>query len=229
MTLIRYIKRFLDRTLLDKVLRYTILYIYKYKNTFLQKRRVKTVNDVVIFCYGGMGDIIMTFPMINKLCKNFSVHVFIEDKFKQLSILLPQNCYFYNYSKKNLFSTLLEFRKKKIPNLLFIQQSPILELVLFKKIMNVSATIGFLYSHRNINSLNLPQLNVKKNIINKLSGYEIIFKQIMKLYDPNTKHTKTHQNNIFNINKTYDLNFKYFTVSVSKESNWEMGSIEPKE
>lgn len=230
MTLIRKIKRFLDHTVLDKTFRYTFHYIYKCKNTFLQKKRVKTVNDVVIFCYGGMGDIIMTFPMITQLCRKFNVHVFIENKFNQLSTLLPENCYFYYYSKKNLFSTLLGFRKKKIPNLLFIQKSPIFELVLFKKIMNVSATIGFLYSHNYVNTLNLPQLSIKKKIINKLSGYEIIFQQIMRLSDPNFNPTKLYKkNNIFLTNKDFNLNFKYFTVSVSKDSNWEMGSIEPKE
>ena len=230
MTLIRKIKRFLDHSALDKTLRFTFNQIYKYKNIFLQKKNVESFDNIVIFCYGGMGDNIITFPMITKLCQNFNVHVFIEDKFKELSILLPKNCYFYNYSKKNLFSTLLKFRRKKIPNLLFIQQSPIFELFLFKMIMNVSATIGFLYSHRDINTLNLPQLSIKKNIINKVNGYEIIYEQIMTLPKLNRKPAKQYKkNNIFNINKNFDFNFKYFTVSVSKNSSWEMGSIEPEE
>ena len=145
MTILRKFKRAISHSFADKILRNVFNYLYKAKQVFtLTKKNIK-IKNIIIFCYGGMGDIILCFPIIILLSKYFKVSVFIEEKFYDFKSLLPSNCSVLSYKKENVFSTLLKFRKKNLRNILFIQQSPIFELVIFKILLKAKYSIGFIF------------------------------------------------------------------------------------
>lgn len=224
------IKRTLDHSFLDKAIRTTFNFIYKKKITYFPNSSKFDFENIVIFCYGGMGDTILCFPILTKLSKYFKVHIFLEDKFNDLKNILPENCCVYPYKKESIFSTLFNFRKNKLKKILFIQQSPILELVLFKTIIKAHSSIGFIFSHKNITGINLKLINNQTQIMNKIEGYESIFRELLEISRP-----KLHINYNTKIRKKFasidkfSINFKYFTISVSKDPRWEMGGIEPGE
>lgn len=227
MLFLRKLKRVLNGSLIDKTIRYIFNYIYMTKNYLSLSSNDKEINNIALFSYGGMGDNLLCFPLIKKLSEISNIYIFVEEKFLDLIHLLPDNCLIIPYTKKNIFSTLYAFRKKKIKNLLFIQQSPIFELVLFKTIIKAEYSIGFIFSHTKLSSINLPQVLYKKKIYNKVNGYDLLFTEISNFLGKKTSYKKIMINEIKSIPKKFNLTSKFFIISVTKDPQWEMGGFEP--
>lgn len=230
MLILRKLKRTISHSFADKILRITFNFLYKNKVLINSNKCELNIKNIVLFCYGGMGDIILCFPTIIKLSHYFKVTVFIEKKFSDLTSLLPSNCMFVSYEKGNIFSTLLDFRHKNNLPLLFIQQSPIFELVVFKILLKAKYSIGFIFSHKYIDTINLPKTTKHYPIINKIKGYEIICEEIMRLLKIQPKTSTKYKIPVKFLYPTkFKYDFKYIVISVTKNSEWEMGGIEPKE
>ena len=92
---IEKIKKLIQGTILDTYFRIFICYISRiyYKNV----NKIKTIefDKCLIILYGGMGDSILLFPLINNLSNKYNLEIMIEDKFFQITSILDRKNKFY--------------------------------------------------------------------------------------------------------------------------------------
>ena len=227
--LLIYLKKVFQGTKLDRYVRLIINYIapYYYK---VSKNVVFTKESKFIYiCYGGLGDCILAFPFIKNISKRFRTTIFIEKKFLGIETLLNENTEVIVYTKKHLLNELIKFRKKN-KNFILIQQSPILEFILFHIILNRPPTIGYMYKQ---NQIAFEGFSIEKKEIkteNKLLKYGIIEENIITIVEKNSfvKNNEKNQNKHQNYKFDNIPNISYCILSPTKDSNWSIGFLDYK-
>ena len=130
MFILIFLKKHFAGSVFDKIIRifFNFFSIFYFKTS--QKLNYEDRKNFVFICYGGLGDCILTFPLLIKLSKLYHVSIFLDQNFKSLNILLSENIRVINYDKKNLLKELKKFGLSE-SNYILIQQSPIMEFMLF--------------------------------------------------------------------------------------------------
>ena len=226
---IRYFKKKIQNTFLDKILRISINKISPiYLKFSLLNKNTQNNNVFVFICYGGMGDCILTFPFINELSKNFSVILLIEKKFENLKNLISHFVDIHYYEKNSLFNKLKNISKLE-NNYILIQQNPIFEFIFFHYFLNRPPIIGYIYSQKQINSVGFSFQEKQINSLNKINKYQEIlcfinssFKPSSKIKDKNVKFKKES----VNLQKFKLAKNSYFVISPTKNPEWKMGFLE---
>ena len=213
---IEKIKKLIQGTILDTYLRIFICYISRiyYKNV----NKIKTIefDKCLIILYGGMGDSILLFPLINNLSKKYNLEIMIEDKFFEITSLLDNKINFIKYKKNQIFKTLINYKKKN-KKFILLQQSPIFEFLIFNFLLGRPAVIGFIYNQKILNIEGLNKKNSLDTALNKIKKYHLFFHFI-------SKHVKLIsfkcKKNITSGNKLSKIYKNYFVLAPSKTSTW---------
>ena len=221
--LLKKIKFLIQGTMIDKYLRLFVCYLSKFYYRNVNPKNNSQFEKILIILYGGMGDSILMFPMIKKLSQKYDVDILIEDKFIEITEILPKNVNCIKYKKKEIFHELSNYKVNN-KSFILLQQSPIFEFLIFNFILGRPPVFGFIYNQR---ILQIEGLNEKLSIqtsCNKIKKYELFFDLILKknkylnlkvksFSRDNTVSTKTNKN--------------YFVLAPSKTLTWKgVGMLE---
>lgn len=226
--ILKVIKRKLENTFFDNFFRIFINKIsFVYYKLLSSKRQCNEENLKFIFInYGGMGDCILTLPLINNLSKKYNLIVLLEKKLSQLEHLTSSNVELIYYDKEQIFSTLKNVAEKN-KNYILIQQSPIFEFLVFHFILKRPPVIGYIFSQEQLSYLGMAEYHKPIKNLNKLLKYEEITSSIDKIFQCSNK-TKyksiKKENDLFSDFKL--LENSYFILSPTKNPRWEMGFLE---
>ena len=231
MLLLIFLKKTFKGSKFDRFIRIIINYIAPYYYNSIKKRSINKNNKFIYICYGGLGDNVLSFPFLNNLSKNYNITIFIEKKYDGLQTLLDKNIKIKLYIKKNILKELRKFSKLN-QNIVLIQQSPILEFILFNLLLKRPPTIGFLYTQSQID---FSGYNIKSKIIdsdNKIAKYNYLGKIInfsFKKYITN-KNDENISKKLLSFLHCSPLIPKsnYFLISPTKDPNWSMGFFDYK-
>mgnify|MGYP001445852453 CR=1 FL=1 len=229
MSILIFLKKKIEGSIFDKILRYSINFISPCYYAFTKKIVKSKKIHFVFICYGGLGDCVLTLPFLLELSSKYKVSVFIEEKFKDINCLLNENIEVRSYTKKNLLSE-LKFFGARNSNFILIQQSPIMEFILFNLCLQRPTTIGFIYTQNLISCEGIDLKNKKIISVNKISKYKSILKIVSSI--ENKIFSEERYKNFDNINKIFDdrnmIKQKYFLISPTKNHNWNSGFLELK-
>ena len=128
--LLIYFKKKIQGSKFDKYIRLITNYLSPYYYKFSKKIKFTKNSKFVYICYGGLGDYILAFPFLIKLSEKYKITIFIDTKFKGIETLLNERIEVKFYVKNYLLRELKNYKKEN-SNLILIQQSPILEFILF--------------------------------------------------------------------------------------------------
>ena len=224
-----YLKKKIQGSKFDIYIRLIISYLSPFYYKFSKKINFTQDTKFIYICYGGLGDCILAFPFLINLSNKYKVTIFIDGKFKGIENLLSNKIEVRFYIKKYLFKELKNYRKTN-SNLILIQQSPILEFILFHFYLQMPATIGFLYKQNQISFEGILYETKKINTENKILKYDFLGKNILIM---------SNQNNFIQRKKIYYKQLKhykfsqipeapFFILSPTKDPNWPMGFLEYK-
>ena len=214
------LKNFIKGSKLDRFIRIILNYLtpqyYKISNKFEYSNN----NNFVFICYGGLGDCILLIPLLNQLSIKYSLTVFIEHNLKDIRYLLDTNIKVKSYFKKNLLKNLQAFQRET-NNIILIQQSPIIEFVLFHYFLKRPPTIGFIYKQDIISCEGINLLDKKIESLNKIFKYKALLEFICSI---NIQNNRKYKNTYIN-NFSYKAipKKKYYILSPTKNHNWKMG------
>lgn len=226
MLLLIFLKKIFQGSRLDRFIRLFINYIAPYYYNNIKKVSINKNNKFIYICYGGLGDSLLSFPFLNNLSKDYNITIFIEKKYDGIQTLLDQNIEFKLYLKKNILKELIKFAKLN-QQIVLIQQSPILEFILFNFFLKRPSTIGFLYRQ---NQIDFSDNNIESKIIdteNKIQKYDYLGKIInvsFKKYNFNkNKRNIPKKLSSFLYCSPLIPKSNYFLISPTKDPNWSMG------
>ena len=229
MFILVYLKKLLQGSKLDRYLRLIVSYLSPFYYRYSRKPIFNDESKFIYICYGGLGDCILAFPFLKRISQNYKLTIFIENKFKDVDVLLSDNIEIIFYVKKNILKELKKYRKIN-KNYILIQQSPILEFILFHIFLKRPPTIGFVYKQNQIAFEGFPIEKKEIKTDNKYLKYSILEKTIINIASKNMSkqinpiYTSKYQNLKF----TYVLDFRYFILSPTKDANWSMGFLDYK-
>ncbi len=229
MFLLIYLKKIFQGSKFDICIRLIINYLSPHYYKFSKKINFTQDTKFIYICYGGLGDCILAFPFLINLSDKCKVTIFIDAKFKGIENLLNRKIEVKFYVKKDLFKELKNYRKIN-SNLILIQQSPILEFILFHFFLRMPPTIGFLYKQNQISCEGFLFQTKTINTKNKILKYDLLEKNIIIM---------CNQNNFIQTKKKYFNQLKFykfsqipedpfFILSPTKDPNWSMGFLEYK-
>lgn len=224
----RSLKRALENTVIDKLIRVYINKLsYIYFNLATTKDENIKYNPTFIFiCYGGMGDNILTIPLINKIAEKFNILILVEKKFSQIKNLICNNVNVKLYKKEELFFELKQVAKIN-KNYVLIQQSPILEFIVFHYLLKRPPVLGYIFSQDKVTFIGEKKFNKKVKSLNKIFKYQEISSFIDKFFK-NCKNNKIkdYKNKITKLTEFNLLKNSFYILSPTKNAQWEMGFLE---
>ncbi|MDC3063364.1 hypothetical protein OA253_01985 [Alphaproteobacteria bacterium] len=214
--ILKKLKTLIQGKIIDKNLRLFFCYLSKFYFRKVNPKKNLQFEKSLIILYGGLGDCILLFPMIEKLSLKHDVDVLIEDKFFEITEILPKNVNCIKYKKKEIFNELSNYRLKN-KKFILLQQSPIFEFLIFNFILGRPPVVGFIYNQRVLEIEGLNQKVLIKTSLNKIKKYEsfynFIFKKI-KFLNPKLKLQNSNNNISTKKNKNY------FVLAPSKTPTW---------
>ena len=223
------LKKKLEGSIIDKILRYSSNIFSKFYYNFSKKYDISKKPNFIFICYGGLGDYILTFQFLNQLSLKYHLTVFIDERFKEISCLLNEQIKILNYSKLKLLKSLSAYGKHKKNNNILIQQSPILEFMLFHFSLGRPPIIGYIHSQNLISSKGITLEKKYSHSKNKIIKYNNLLKQIF-LIDSKTKNIQEKYANtkLQKLSCKFIPQEKYFILSPTKNYKWEMGFLDPR-
>ena len=191
----------------------------------------KAINDeenrsFVFISYGGLGDCILTFPFLIELSFKYHVSIFLDEKLGNLNYLFNENIQVIYYKKKYLLKELKKFSILR-SNYILIQQTPIMEFMLFHYYLKRPSTIGFIYKQNIISFEGIKKKDIALLTNNKSIKYKELLAQILLFENKSINDCK---NNYIN-KEVHQFKYKdtpkrdYFILSTTKDHNWEMGFL----
>lgn len=229
MFLLIYLKKIFQGSKFDRYFRLFVSYLSPYYYKFSKKVNINQDTKFVYICYGGVGDCILAFPFLKNLSEKYNITIFIDAKFKGIENLLNNRIEVIFYDKKYILKVLKNFRKIN-SNLILIQQSPILEFILFHLFLRMPPAIGFLYKQ---NQISFESFLFKTKIINtknKILKYSFLEKNIITIC--NQYNFVQHEKKYFNQLKPHKYSqipdAPFFILSPTKDPAWPMGFLEYK-
>lgn len=229
MIILVYLKNWFQGTKLDRFFRLIINRLAPYYYKFSKKDNSVEEKFFIYICYGGLGDCVLAFPFLIKLSKLYKIIIFIDVKFKGIEILLNKNFEVKFYNKKFILKDLSHLKKKN-QNLILIQQSPILEFILFHTFLGKPPTIGFIYKQNQIAFEGFPLQKKETKEENKLLKYDFLLKNVLNVWNKNNIifHSRKKFSPQKKINCSNFPNIPYFILSPTKDANWSMGFLDYK-
>ncbi len=224
-----FLKKLIDKSFLNKFIRIFFNFVAKFYYKFSKNCEISKQTRFVFICYGGLGDCILSFPFLIELSKKYEITVFIDNSMKEINCLLSKNIKIKNYSKTKLLQD-LSFFKKNNTNYILIQQSPIMEFMLFHLCLGRPSTVGFIYKQNQISFEGIIRKKIHTTSLNKISKYKFLLKNIFLIenkpflkFKDNYIEKNKFRSNYENLNKN-----KYFILSPTKSYHWEMGFLDYK-
>ncbi len=214
--LLKKIKSLIQGNIIDKYFRLSICHLSMFYYRKVNPKKNFQFEKCVFILYGGLGDSILIFPMIKKLSQKCEVDIFIEDKFFEISEILPDNVNCIKYKKKEIFKELKKYRVKN-KRFILLQQSPIFEFLIFNFILGRPPVVGFIYNQI---ILEMEGLNIKENIkttLNKINKFELFYNLVLKNVQFQSPKLKSQ---IINNNFSRKKNSNYFVLAPSKTVTW---------
>ena len=230
MFLLIYLKKIFQGSKFDRYLRLIVNYFSPCYYRFSKKVTFTKNIKFVYICYGGLGDCILAFPFLVKLSKKYKISIFIDTKFKGIETLLNNKIEVRFYSKNYILRELKNYKKAN-SNLILIQQSPILEFILFHFFLKMPPTLGFLYKQNQVSFEGFLFERKEINSENKLLKYDFLEKNIEIIFNKNNL-VENHKEKFFNQFKLKKFskipNIPFLVLSPTKDPNWSMGFLEYK-
>ncbi len=229
MFLLVYLKRLFQGSKFDRYLRLIISYLapYYYRNS----KKVIFTNETkfIYICYGGLGDCILAFPFLKNLSKKFNITILIDKKFRGIETLLSDDIEIIFYIKTQILKELKKYSKIN-KNVILIQQSPILEFILFHILLKKPSTVGFLYRQNELAFEGFPVEKKEIKTDNKFLKYSILEKNIFNIASKTMckKHNEIDTSKCQNLKSTFIPDSNYFILSPTKDYNWSMGFLDYK-
>jgi ADP-heptose:LPS heptosyltransferase len=222
-----FLKKQFEGSKIDKYIRYIFnffaTYYYKLSKEYQKSHEI----SFAFICYGGLGDCILTIPFLNELSSKYPLTVFIDKQFSEIDNLLNDKIQVMKYSKNNLFKELKLFSSLK-SNFILVQQSPIMEFMLFHHFLKRPPTLGYIYNQNSISSegITLDTKNVKS--VNKIIKYNKLLERLFCIENINKVQIDYNyindKLNILTYKKTPKK--KYYILSPTKNHLWEMGFLD---
>ena len=183
----------------------------------------------ILFLHGGIGDALLTFPLIQRLSITHNVVVFCEKKIIGLDFLLPESVNLVEYEKNQLFQSKRQLKQRinsKHP--LFVQTSPIIEMYAVRWLLGISNAIGLISNFSSIRSIGFDSDIQPLNAQSKADTYEKIYQSIAdkfidkpSIFNPQLSINKLKEDYAF-IN---EISQNYVVLSAMKTSEWQMGKM----
>ena len=229
MFLLIYFLKKIKGSKFDKYIRLITNYLSPYYYKFSKKIKFTKKSRFVFICYGGLGDYILSFPFLIKLSKKYKITIFLDTKFKGIETLLNERIEVKFYAKNYLLRELKNFKKEN-RNLILIQQSPILEFILFHFFLGMPPTIGFLYKQNQISFEGFLFEKKEINFENKLLKYKFLEENIEFICNKNkfVQHEKQNFNQLKSYRYSKIPDTPFFILSPTKDPNWSMGFLDTK-
>ena len=214
---------------LDSKIRLFISMIPLYHSLINRKNIPSTPDRFVFFLYGGVGDAVLVFPLIQKLSHISKTIIFCDSTISNLSYLLPENAEIIIYEKNSFLRCISDFRKR-IAGLhaVFIQTSPVIEMYIIRLLLRIPYSIGLISSFRTVRSIGFNLKPRKINSHSRLYTYDAIFESILSSFDykPQNIYTKNpHHKNISYDSSVDKIEGRYIVISPTKSFQWEMGKM----
>jgi ADP-heptose:LPS heptosyltransferase len=214
--LLKKLKFLIQGTIIDTYLRLCICYLSKFYFRNVNPKKDRQFEKCLIILYGGMGDCILLFPLINKLSQKHNVDIFIEDKFFEITKILSKGVNCIKYQKNEIFKKLSNYGVKN-KKFILLQQSPIFEFLIFNFFLGRPPVLGFIYNQRIIEIQGLDQKVSIKTSFNKIQKYELFYNLISKkIKFLNSKVKLNKKENHISTQR----NKNYFVLAPSKTSTW---------
>jgi len=212
----------------DSKLRLILSFIPFVHSIMSIEKVIKKPDSFVFFLYGGIGDVVLTLPLINKLSSICKVTIFCDSTVLNLTFLFPENAKVVVYKKNTLLSDCSELRNQiKGLNPVFVQTSPIFEVYILRALLRIPYAIGLTTSFNSIRTLGFRSEPLHIASLSRLATYETIFTAIVDRFsfhnffsDNNSKAKNLALENFFLNN-----NNKYIVISTTKSAQWDMGKM----
>jgi ADP-heptose:LPS heptosyltransferase len=211
----------------DVILRIMLSFIPRLHAIFSRNRK-DSPDSFIFFLYGGIGDVILTLPLINSISSLGSTYVLCDRRICALKFLFPDTVNFIIYDKEALL-----FNTKKLRNKLhginpvFIQTSPIFEAYLIGRLLRVNRSIGTILDFSHISSIGFKMETSIIETKSRIDTYNKIYTKIREEFDflesplelsyRLTREFKV----IFN-----EFNNNYIVISPMKSEQWKMGKMD---
>lgn len=211
---------------LDKFFRHVSNFLSPFYYNFSKKYKSSTSTNFIFICYGGLGDYVLTFPFLNQLSSRYPVTIFVEKKFIDVSCLLNTNIEIKDYLKKDLLKELKFFASCK-SNYILIQQSPIMEFMIFSHYLKRPPIVGFIYKQNLISFAGINLEDDEVLSINKIVKYNLLLEKILSIESKYTTYAKYNYINrkINSLVYKGKPNKNYYIISPTKNKNWKMGFL----
>jgi len=217
--------------ILDAYLRIALSLLPFFHSLILHSNSKRISPDgFILFLYGGIGDVIMTIPLMNNLSKHGKLILYCDERIAELKFLFPVNSIIYLYNKNQIFN--LQRIDIDIGNYIYIRTSPIIELYLIGILIGVKYSFGFIMNFYSINAIGF-KLKSSDNKISNLSkeeSYQHLYKILASTAVLKSLESKIPTEYDSDLNNTTSiLNKKYVVFSTTKTPQWKAGKIEVKE
>jgi ADP-heptose:LPS heptosyltransferase len=212
---------------LDEKVRCFLSLIPSFHSIFFSSKKEIEPDCFVFFLYGGYGDVILQFPLIQNISKNQNVVIFCEKKVLNLNFLLPDSVKLIAYSKNTIISKRKELRREiRGYCTVLIQTSPIIEVYFIKALLGIRYSLGLISSYREIKSIGFRFKPKKIDSLSKLDVFNDIYQVTSRLF---FKLPPNRENNFYNYqnkeNFKVNVKYKYIVISAMKTIQWKMGKM----
>ena len=212
----------------DSRLRRLLAFIPFLHSNISQKNISFIPENFIFFLYGGIGDNILLFPLINKLSQHSKVIVLCEKTISNLSFLFLENIDVVIYDKNHMIKQGISFRKELVKkNSVFVQTSPIIEVYFIRCLLGLNYSIGLSSDFLKISSIGFKSKNRILKNSSRFDSYLEIYKDICYIfYHSAPPVTKGDFLTLPDFDKNINgYNGNYVVISALKSAQWEMGKM----
>lgn len=192
-----------------------------------QKRRRLAPDCFVFFLYGGIGDVILTLPLIDRLSRAGRPVLYCDERIAGLSFLFPQNAKVILYDKHSVLKLRKHRNSQDCRESIFIQTSPIFELYVIRMLLGLPNSIGLLTGFGEIQSTGFCVEPRKLDDRSRLHAYESIYEVLshaIDLHESGEGAARAGQR-LPKSGRQIIPEQPYVVISPMKSAQWEMGKM----